>query len=249
MSYKFNSFVWYEVHTDSVDKSRDYYCEVLGWTAQEMDMGDAGKYVMLANTEGKPQMGVVKSPMEGVPPHFTQYLSVEDVDGMSAKVESAGGKIVVPPTDIPVGRFSVVADPQGAAIALFRGKDGDEEGAKEFHWNELWSPSAKDVLPFYEKVFGVAIENMEMPGMDEPYSVLKSGETLFGGAMTSPMPGVPAMWLPYVGVEDVDATIARAKARGGELLAPIQDVPNVGRFGIVKEPQGAVLGFIKPAAS
>lgn len=248
MEYKFNSFVWYEVHTDDPDKSREYYSDVLGWTTQEMDMGEAGKYEMLANADGKPQMGIVKSPMEGVPPHFAQYLSVESVDEMTAKAEAAGGKVMVPPTDIPVGRFSVIADPQGGAFALFKGVDGDDGGSTDFHWNELWSPSAKEVLPFYVEVFGLTVENMNMPGMEEPYSVLKSGETPFGGVMTSPMPGVPAMWLPYVSVGDVDATISRAKARGGELVAPVQDVPNVGRFGIVKEPAGAVLGYITPAA-
>jgi predicted enzyme related to lactoylglutathione lyase len=248
MAYKFGTFVWHEVHSNDVDKSLAYYSEVLGWKSSEMDMGGGNKYLMLSTQDDKMQMGILKSPMEGTPPHFAQYLSVEDVDGMAKKVEDAGGKVLVPGTDIPVGRFAVVADPQGAAFALFKAKESDDNGSSAFQWNELWSPDAKAVLPFYEKVFGVSVESMEMPGMKEPYHMLKKGEALMGGAMTSPMEGVPAMWLPYIGVDDVDATIERAKARGGEVVAPAQDVPNVGRFAVVKEPEGAVVGVITPEA-
>lgn len=154
----------------------------------------------------------------------------------------------MPATDIPVGRFAFVADPQGAALAVFKGAESDDNASTDFHWNELWSNDAPAAMPFYEEVFGVSVETMEMPKTDEPYLILKRGEEMMGGAMTSPIQGVPPMWLPYVRVRDLDATIARAQARGGELLAPVQDVRTVGRFGIVKEPEGAVVGLITPAA-
>jgi predicted enzyme related to lactoylglutathione lyase len=52
-------------------------------------------------------------------------------------------------------------------------------------------------------------------------------------------------WTPYVGVDDTDATCAKAKKLGAEVIVEPMDVPNVGRFAILKDPQGAVLGVIK----
>ena len=248
MAYKYGTFVWFEIHTGDVEKSKTYYAEVLGWTPTQMDMGSGEPYQMLSNADGKQQVGVLKTPMPGAPPHFAQYLSVDDVDAVAKKAESAGGRIIVPGTDIPVGRFAVIADPQGAAFALFKGSDGDEGGSTDFHWNELWSPNAKEVLPFYQKVFGATVESMPMPGLDEPYHMLKTGEQLMGGVMTSPMPGVPPMWLSYISVKDLDGAINRASARGGEVVAPVQDVPGVGRFAVVKGPDATVVGLITPAA-
>ena len=55
---------------------------------------------------------------EGTPPNWGVYVTVDDVDATAGKAEELGGKILVPPTDIPnVGRFSVLQDPQGAVIS------------------------------------------------------------------------------------------------------------------------------------
>jgi uncharacterized protein len=56
-----------------------------------------------------------------VPPHWLVYFGVNDCDGQVALVQSLGGAVRVPPADVPgVGRFAVVADPQGATFALFQ---------------------------------------------------------------------------------------------------------------------------------
>jgi predicted enzyme related to lactoylglutathione lyase len=62
-----------------------------------------------------PEMG------EGIPPHWGIYLAVEDCDATVKKAESLGGKILVPPSDIPeVGRFSTLTDVQGAAFSIIK---------------------------------------------------------------------------------------------------------------------------------
>ena len=65
--------------------------------------------------------------------------------------------------------------------------------------------------------------------------------------MTSELPGgVPPHWLPYVSVVDADATIARAKKAGATIQFGPEDIPGVGRFGVVQDPTGAVLAAMKP---
>jgi len=168
------------------------------------------------------------------------------VDAVAATVKRHGGQVVSAPRDIPVGRIATVMDPQGATLALFHPSGPPKGGATEFHWNELWSPNAKASITFYEKALGLDVDTMDMPGQKEPYYLLKRGETLVGGVLSPPI-RVPPMWLAYVKVDDLDATLARASARGGELVGPVQSVPNVGRFGIVKQPAGPPLGYITPA--
>ena len=64
--------------------------------------------------------------------------------------------------------------------------------------------------------------------------------------MAVPDAAIPPHWQPYVAVEDVDATTAKAKELGGSVLAEPMDVPTVGRIAVLRDPQGATFGIIKP---
>ena len=118
-------FCWHELMTRDVPAARKFYCELLGWTTEEMDMGEMGKYTMFK--KGEEQIAGMMA-MEGddwkdVPPHWMNYIAVDDVDAAAARVTELGGSICVPPTDIPdIGRFSVIQDPTGGTISLFQGK-------------------------------------------------------------------------------------------------------------------------------
>jgi len=189
-------------------------------------------------------IGVI-SPQGDEPSHWVSYIGVDDVDARAAKVTAHGGKVLVPPTDIPtIGRFALVADPQGAIFNLFKGASEDG-GSTEFHWCELWSSNAEEVLPFYEEVFGFEVETMDMPM--GAYHVLKNADGGQGGIMTSPMKDVPPMWLPYVKLDDVDAAVERAKKMGGGVKSEAATMEGIGRIAIVADRSGAVLGLIKPA--
>jgi predicted enzyme related to lactoylglutathione lyase len=69
-----------------------------------------------------------------------------------------------------------------------------------------------------------------------------------GGLMKAPEPGMPAQWLPYVVVEDVEATVAKAVKLGGKVCKAGFDIPEVGRIAVLSDPEGAVFGLIKPLA-
>ena len=96
----------------------------------------------------------------------------------------------------------------------------------------------------FRSLFGWTIEPMNM-GM--PYNVLKVGESAIGGIMGMP-PGAPSsmppMWAAYVTVTDVDALVGKVQALGGKVMMPPADIPNVGRFAVFQDPQGAMLNVI-----
>ena len=68
---------------------------------------------------------MMKTPDEHVPTAWLSYVTVDDVDASTSKAESLGAKVFVPPTDIPdIGRFSVIADPSGATLGLYKHTSG-----------------------------------------------------------------------------------------------------------------------------
>jgi hypothetical protein len=98
-----------------------FYTQLFGWKTREVDMGPGGPYTMIANGDRDIGGVVAAKASDGHPSRWLGYVATDEVDATTKKVESLGGKVAVPPTDIPgVGRFAVLQDPVGAVIALFR---------------------------------------------------------------------------------------------------------------------------------
>ncbi len=241
---KHGTFAWFELVTTDSAAGVAFWSEVAGLGTETMPMGD-GHYTMLKRGDTT-FAGVVAPQMPGVPNHWASYWGVDDVDARTARVPAAGGQVLVPPTDIPtVGRFSIVADPHGATIALFKSaSDAPEAAAPVMGWVELWSPDAAAALKFYVEVLELGTRVMDTPS--GPYHLLTVGDHGVAGVMTSPDPKVPAMWLPYVTVDDADDAATRVKNHGGAVHVEPMTMPGVGRFGVVADRQGAVLGVLAP---
>ena len=117
-----------------------------------------------------------------------------------------------------------------------------------FYWNELNSNDAEKAKAFYAEALGWTYNDMPMEG--GVYSVIMDGEEMVGGIfpMTDPMfDGLPEHWLGYIAVDDIDARAAKAVAAGATLIREPWDVPEIGRMAIVKDPNGAVAGWITPS--
>jgi predicted enzyme related to lactoylglutathione lyase len=226
-----------------------FYGEVVGWKTQPFAEGN--DYMMWVGSQG-PLGGVMKLPAEaakmGVPPHWTANVIVANVDATVAQVKKLGGKVRHEPEDIPtVGRFAVITDPQGAAIAVFTaaGKmeahDVTKEG--EICWNELLTSDSAAAVSFYTEVFGWKIlQEMDMGPMGK-YRIFGIGDKQLGGMMTLP-PGnpFPPAWLYYVETSNIDNAIARATKQGAKVMNGPMDVPG-GRAAQLMDPQGAAFGL------
>ena len=112
-----------------------------------------------------------------------------------------------------------------------------------FSWNELVTTDVEGASRFYTSLFG-----WNTTPFGPEYTLFnKDGENA-GGMLKAPQPGMPAQWVAYVTVEDVDAAAAKATELGGRVMAPPFDVPEVGRIAVVQDPQGAAIGLFKPLA-
>ena len=114
-----------------------------------------------------------------------------------------------------------------------------------FSWFEIMTTDAAAAKEFYGKLFGWEMRDQQMP--DIVYTVLKAAGKDIGGLM--PMPpnvpkGMPPSWGIYVTVEDVDASAKLAEELGAKIIVPMMDIPDVGRFCQIQDPQGATISMI-----
>ena len=151
-------------------------------------------------------------PVQGdEPAHWLGSIVVEDVDAAAGRVASAGGTVIVEPSDIEgVGRWLVATDPQGAVFALFQPVDAPPTSEGVFVWDELGTSDIEGAKRFYAEVVGWESSDQDM-GDGFIYTIFRSnGVDRAGAYQRQPdMPGAPG-WLPYVATGDVDASLEQA---------------------------------------
>ncbi len=166
-----SKFVWYELMTSNAFAAESFYRDIVGWSARDAGMPNF-QYTLLSVGE-TPVAGLVQCPPD-VPsgqggPGWLGHVGVDDVDAAAAKAQTLGAKVLHPPTDIPndVGRFAVLADPQGACFGIFKPKGEREMPAPmtpgTIGWHELHTTDAEKALAFYSALFGwKEIQAMDM---------------------------------------------------------------------------------------
>jgi len=113
---------WNELWTQDAKKALGFYEGVFGYSYDTMDMGPQGTYYMLKK-DGIPRGGLMQAHDSKVPSMWLPYVRVADCDGSTSRAQQLGAKVIVPPTDIPeVGRFAVLLDSTGAAVAIIKGQ-------------------------------------------------------------------------------------------------------------------------------
>ena len=127
-------FVWYELMTTDIEIAKAFYASVVGWGTRDASM--PGSAYSLFTIGDSPVTGLMNVPEDarrtGVTPRWIGYVGVDDVDAAVDRIKQLGGAVYVPPTDVPnISRFSVVADPQMATLALVKGlKSGQAQSAE-----------------------------------------------------------------------------------------------------------------------
>ena len=249
MSHVYGKFVWFEHLSGDTDAARKFYDALFGWHTDTVPMGGPEPYPLIMN--GGEGIGGFRSAPQGTPSMWMPYLSVRDVHVAHAAALAAGGNSLMPPTSFaPVGEGATLVDPTGAVFAVWTDAQGDRPDLTptpmgDWIWNELMSPDEKKALAFYEGVFGYSHDTMDL-GPQGTYYLLKTGEVMRAGLMRAPMPDTPPLWVPYVAVPDCDATAAKAHTLGAQVIVEPTDIPNVGRFATLLDPQGACIAFMKP---
>jgi uncharacterized protein len=253
--YKHGTFSWVDLGTTDAEAAKRFYGNLFGWTFDDVPAG-VGTY-SIAKLSGQEVCALYKMgpEMKGVPPFWLSYISVDDVDTLTKAVTAAGGRVDKEPFDVmDVGRMSVVSDPTGASFAFWQAKTmagakiQNEPGA--LCWNELFTNNVDRAGKFYVQTLGWKTEAVDMGRMGTYTLFKREGETKNAGGMLpipSEMKGVPPHWLAYFGVASCDAATKKAADLGAKTVVPPTDIPQIGRFSIVQDPQGAVFALFQNA--
>ncbi len=243
---------WADLGTPDIDAAVSFYSGLFGWSIEEGENAEQTGGYRQAKLRGKPVAGVMPLMQEGQPPVWTNYVSVEDADAITAKVREAGGTVMVEPMDVlDLGRMAVFLDPAGAAFGIWQpGTFVGAEVVSESNamiWNELNTRDTAGSKQFYGAVFGWDFEEREFGA--NTYITIKLGEDSAGGIMdlTGRVPDeVPNHWLVYFAVDDTDAAVEKAQGSGGEAVFGPESISEVGRIAVLKDPFGAVFALITP---
>jgi predicted enzyme related to lactoylglutathione lyase len=251
------NFVWYELMTTDAKAAETFYRKVVGWITQDASQPAMAYTLLLAGET--PTAGLMTLPKDagdaGAKPAWIGYIGVGDVDAYAGRIAKAGGKVHVPPSDIPnIGRFAMVSDPQGVAFNLFKPvADMPQPPADSIKpgfvgWHELVALDGEKAFAFYADLFGwTKVEAIDMGAMGR-YQLFAAGGAPIGGMMTKP-PGMPMpFWTYYFQVDSIGAAMERLKTNGGTVLNGPMQVP--GGSWIVQglDPQGAMVSLVSPQA-
>jgi uncharacterized protein len=118
-----------------------------------------------------------------------------------------------------------------------------------FVWYELMTTDTAAADTFYRDVVGWSAQDSGMPEIEIKYTLFMMGDAHIAGLMDIPpeAQGVPPNWLGYVAADDVDATTAQAQRLGASVHVAPRNIPNVGRFSVLGDPQGATFALFKSA--
>lgn len=244
-------FIWHELMVPDPAAAEVFYGAVLGWGRQ--DASTTEQPYTLFTAEDRPAAGLFPLPEEvrarGARPGWIGHVAVEDVDAVVAEALRLSGQVHVPPRSIPIGRFAVIGDPQGAVLALFAGTLPEPQPMGtpgHAGWNELAAADWQAAFPFYAALFGWERAEAVDIGPMGIYQTFgpSAGGAAMGGMYTKP-PALPQpFWLYYFAAGDIDAAAGRVAAAGGQVLNGPMQVPGGAWILQALDPQGVIFALL-----
>jgi predicted enzyme related to lactoylglutathione lyase len=231
---------WIDLAVNDVDKASGFYERLFGWDIQA-GSPEVGGYAICLK-DGRAVAGI--SPLQdpgGTPSSWTTYLASDNADETVAKVQAAGGKVLLEPLDVmDVSRIAVAEDPAGAVFGIWQARAqigiglANEPGS--LAWSDNSSPDFERSRAFYHSVFGYDYIHPSFDGFrlaiagrgDGPVSIITEAEA-----------GRRAQWSTVFRVEDPDKAVADTSHLDGQVIVPRFDTP-YGSGAVLRDNQGAV---------
>jgi hypothetical protein len=227
--------------------SHKFYTQLFDWTVVEMPPNDEGGDYTMIQKNGKNICLFVEIDdamrSQGVPPHWTTYVSVSSVDESASRARQLGGTVIMEPFDVfDAGRLTMLQGPTGAVLGLWQ--PGTHIGTQlafepgTVCWNELYTKDTKTASAFYKGMFGWT-EKQSISGLGTEYTEFQiNGESVGGMIEIQDEWGeVPPNWSVYFLVENLDASLKKAQELGGKIGVEPMEI-DMGRFAFIEDPHG-----------
>lgn len=236
--------VWMDLVTGDVRAAAKFYQDIFDWQFKFTGK-DSYAYAKL---NGKPVASIAAydEDVEGGEGLWIASISVADVDAAAKRVKKHGGSIIEAPEDLPGrGRYAVIEDPTGAVVMLLRADGGDpqsDDAVNGWLWTELWTDDVDAATGFYENVAGYRTVTVN-DGSGGVFQVMGRDQAPHASVVEAPLPDVEPIWLPYMRVENVEATTREVLKAGGSVIIPPQKDGLNDDVAIVADPTGGVFAL------
>ncbi|HEX2258600.1 MAG TPA: VOC family protein [Actinomycetota bacterium] len=246
--YEPGTFSWVDLATTDAGAAKAFYGKLFGWDFEDSQVPGGAVYSM-ARLDGDQVAGLYDMSAEmrerGVPPNWTNYVTVEDADAAAARARDVGGTVHAEPFNVmDAGRMAIIQDPQGAMFAVWQ--PHSSIGATRVNdvgcltMNELSTTDLDAAAAFYGQLFGW---DVQVVAEGVPYWSATNKGRLNAG-MTVVRGGAPPHWKPYFTVASCDAATETIGSGGGRVLAGPLDIPS-GRIAVAMDPQGAAFAVFE----
>ena len=243
--YPHGTFSWVDCATGDLAGAKRFYGGLFGWEFRDMPSSD-GTYSM-ASLHGTYVAAAYAS--QQPPPRWQSYVTVDDIHATAQRARELGGSIVFGPAEVEgAGHTLALADPQVALICAWQ--PGGHAGAGLVNapgalcWNELRTTDVAFAQQFYGPLFGWTFAGWSEA---DEYVICQVGDRANGGI--SPLSADPGDTAPNWGVSfgctAIGDVVSRARDLGGSAVNDVSEMPNLGSFAVLADPQGTVFSVFE----
>jgi uncharacterized protein len=231
-SYGPGTFCWANLSTTDVNAAKGFYAELLGWDYDDRPADD-GAFSMARRYDANVAAIYPREEQEreqGQPPHWNNYVSVDDTDVAAVRAKALGGSVLAEPFDVSdAGRTALITDPAGAMFWLWQPRRhigaGRVNDAGCLAWNELSTNATDRAMAFYSTLFGWRFERMSTDGGPAYWAIHHDAAAMgINGGLrelsdSEARSVAPAQrWMPYFTVGSAVSTADKARMTGGNIL-------------------------------
>ena len=243
-------FVWADLFTTDPVAATKFYSGLFGWTANKIEQN--GKAYTVFSNGSRPVAGLAPRPASLTKRNsrWIGYVTVTNIASTLALVKKAGGEVRAKALNFPNrGVQAIIADNEGCTIGLLQSSSGDARDVEpkpgDWAWFELYVKQPKAVAAFYGQVFNYEVKPDQRTERKDDF-LLTSRDRERGGV--APLPDsdeAKADWLGIVRVQNMDETLARLPALGGEILLAPRPAAYESRFAIIADSTGGTIGLVE----
>ncbi len=243
-------FVWADLFTTDPVAATKFYSGLFGWTANKIEQN--GKSYTVFSNGSRPVAGLAPRPASLIKRNsrWIGYVTVTNIASTLALVKQSGGEVRAKAINFPDrGLQAIIADNEGCTVGVLQSSSGDtadaEPKAGDWSWFELYVKHPKAVAAFYGQVFSYDVKPDTRTERKDDF-LLTSRDRERGGV--APLPDsddAKADWLGIVRVQNMNETLARLPALGGEVLLAPRPAAYESRFAIIADSTGGTIGLVE----
>ena len=242
-------FIWFDLATEDPAGARAFYGAVFGWKFRDGGGGPEG-YALIENGVHGKVGGIFRHMRPAgakVGARWLSVIAVRDPARAASLARERGGSVLLAPKSVPGrGTHAVLRDPEGAAFGVLAAEGGDPPDTPvadgEVFWLDLFARDPAKAAAFYAELAGFDVDVGEVGGRER--TLLSTGGIARAGITPLRSADDRSGWLPYILVEDVPATLARARRAGGRVLLEPRAHVLGGNLAIIADPSGGAVGVV-----